>query len=626
MATREEIYEAIRNADKAGDSEAVQKLGAYLQTMPSEAIATTAPAAKGFDAGTAARSVARMTPSGILASALTSEGRQELGNSIAGGLRGAASIGATLLYPVDKALDLIKGDRDPNVTGLVTGKQPMSRNQERRQAVDEGLRMAGADTNSGEYKLGKLSTEVAGTMGAGGLAANALARTGLATMAPGFVNAVRTGGAAAGDTAGIANLLTRSAGGAVNGALSAGLVDPSQAKQGALIGGAMPIAAKALGSAGNALGKLVRGPEQAPELADAVKAARDAGYVIPPSQANPNMLNRGLEGMSGKITTAQNASAKNQLVTNAKAATALGLPEETKITPEVLDAVRAEAGKAYKAVSELGAFDATGANLPASVNVTRAPANTLMGRPETASVDAGEVVRAWRQANSDATAYFRQYARDANPETLTKAKNAASEAKSLDDFMLKSVQTAQKDAPQKLIADLSSGAIDQPTFMQKVLKLTQQGDLGAELKAARTLIAKTHSVEGAMNAATGAIDARKLAAQLQKGRPLSGELKDAAEFAGRFPKAAQTVEQMGSLPQTSPLDWSLAAALTAATSNPLALASAMARPAARGLSLSPLIQDGLIQQPAAQNALARLAGPDAAQLAYRAAPSALSAR
>lgn len=33
MATREEIFQAIRNADAAGDSEAVQKLGAYLKTM-----------------------------------------------------------------------------------------------------------------------------------------------------------------------------------------------------------------------------------------------------------------------------------------------------------------------------------------------------------------------------------------------------------------------------------------------------------------------------------------------------------------------------------------------------------------------------------------------------------------
>lgn len=46
MATRDDIYKAIRNADAAGDSESVQKLGAYLATMPEDAaVETVAPVA-----------------------------------------------------------------------------------------------------------------------------------------------------------------------------------------------------------------------------------------------------------------------------------------------------------------------------------------------------------------------------------------------------------------------------------------------------------------------------------------------------------------------------------------------------------------------------------------------------
>lgn len=41
MATREEIYAAIRNADKAGDADAVRKLGAYLQSMDAQPQAAT---------------------------------------------------------------------------------------------------------------------------------------------------------------------------------------------------------------------------------------------------------------------------------------------------------------------------------------------------------------------------------------------------------------------------------------------------------------------------------------------------------------------------------------------------------------------------------------------------------
>jgi hypothetical protein len=36
MPTREEVYTAIRNADAAGDSAGVRKLGDYLKTLPAE--------------------------------------------------------------------------------------------------------------------------------------------------------------------------------------------------------------------------------------------------------------------------------------------------------------------------------------------------------------------------------------------------------------------------------------------------------------------------------------------------------------------------------------------------------------------------------------------------------------
>jgi hypothetical protein len=534
---------------------------------------------------------------------MLSQAGQHIGNAAAGLVRGAGSIGATIVAPYDIAKDALAGK------GL-----SLESNRQRRADMDGGLQEMGAQPGSKVFKGFKLGGEVAGTLGAGGAIANVVGRAApvFAAANPNLLTAISSAGMEAGGATGLANPLIRAAGGAINGGVSAGMVNPEDAVMGAAVGGALPGAVQIVGKASNALGRVVRGPAQTADASAAIQAARDSGYVIPPTQANPTLLNRVLEGFSGKITTAQNASAKNQAVTNTKAATAIGLPAETKITPEVLDGVRAEAGKAYKAVSELGTFDATGVALPASVNVAKTPANTLMGKPESASVDAGEVVRAWRQANADATAYFRQYARDANPETLTKAKGAASEAKNLDGFMMKSVEGAQKGAPAKLIADLASGAIDQQSFLQKALALTKQGNLAEELKAARTLIAKTHSVEDALNTATGSIDAKKLAKQLQKGKPLSGDLKEAAEFAGRFPKASQTVEQMGSLPQTSPLDWSLAGGASMATGNPLLLAAALARPASRAVTLSPLVQNRLVQRP---NALSALAIPDSVRRA-----------
>jgi hypothetical protein len=510
---------------------------------------------------------------------------EKLGRSVlnagAGAIRGAGSIGATLFAPFDAAEGAMRRAMGVPVAGD-------SLNQQRRAGMTAGLGSMGADTDSIAFGAGKLGGEIAGTLGVGGALANAGARVLPAVAAP-LLDAVRTAGFLAGGVTGRAGLGIRTAGGAITGAASAGAVNPEDAASGALIGAAAPGVLQAAGRAGQAVGNVIRGGEQAPEVAAAIRQARSAGYVIPPTQANPSLANRTIEGFAGKLTTAQNASAKNQAVTNRLAAKAIGLPDDAPLTPEVLDGVRAEAGKAYAAISKLGKFDATGVQLPKEVAVENGISPLLAGK--TKSVDAGELVRAWKQSNADATAYYRAYGRDANPETLAKAKAAANAAKQIDDFMVKRV-----------------GAID--------------ASLTNSLKAARQRIAKTYSVESAMNPLTGTVDARKLAKQLEKGKMLSGDLLSAAQFAGRFPKAAQTVEGMGSLPQTSPLDWIPAGALSMATSNPLMMAGVAARPAARAYALSGLLQDGLVQgQPSAMTGL--LASPEFQMNVLRAAPNAL---
>lgn len=194
---------------------------------------------------------------------------------LAGGIRGAGSIGATILYPVDKVTDLIKGDRRPNVSGLVTGKQPLSRNEERRKQIDEGLTsltgdMLGVASNPENllYKAGKLGGEIAGTAGVGGAVANSAravlpASAAASPIVANSLRAIETAGINAGPIgSGVkgvaANLATRSLGGAVTGGLSAGAIDPSQAGQGAVIGAALPPALMAAGKVGSAIGGGVR--------------------------------------------------------------------------------------------------------------------------------------------------------------------------------------------------------------------------------------------------------------------------------------------------------------------------------------------------------------------------------
>ena len=185
--------------------------------------------------------------------------QQALGNIGAGAVRGAGSIGATLLWPWDKAQDIYHGARSPTLSGLVTGQQPVSRNEQRRADMDAALRSLGADPESMAFQGGKLGAEIAGTLPVGGILGRAAApmlgqRVGQALTTSGFATgaAPSTLAGRAGDMA-----LRMGAGGAVGGT-SAAMVNPDDALTGAVVGSTLPPAVRALGGAGNMLGGAAR--------------------------------------------------------------------------------------------------------------------------------------------------------------------------------------------------------------------------------------------------------------------------------------------------------------------------------------------------------------------------------
>lgn len=161
---------------------------------------------------------------------------QHGGNLLAGAVRGAGSIGATLLRPFDSA----------------------SENADRRRAMDDALQSMGAEPDSWMYGGGKLAGEFAGTAGVGGvLAKGASMIPGLASAAPGLINSIRTAGMTTGGAGStLANIGSRMAGGAVNGAAMSGMVGDNVGV-GALVGGAMPPVLSAAGKAGAALARSV---------------------------------------------------------------------------------------------------------------------------------------------------------------------------------------------------------------------------------------------------------------------------------------------------------------------------------------------------------------------------------
>jgi len=496
---------------------------------------------------------------------------QQVMNAGAGAVRGAGSIGATILAPYDMARDAMDGK------GL-----SLESNRKRRTDMDAALGSLGADTDSFAYGAGKLGGEIAGTAGIGGAVANGLrAIPMLAKNAAPLIEAIGTAGMRAGGATGWAGAGARATGGAITGGISAGLVNPEDAAVGAGVGAVMPGALQLAGKAGDAAGRILRGPEQSPEIAAAVKAARDAGYVIPPTQARPSFGNRVIEGLSGKITTAQNASARNQGVTNKLAAESLGLAGDTKLTPDLLADMRKSAGAAYDEIGNAGTV-APGPSYMKALDDIAAPFRTAQaGFPNAKASPVIELVESLKSPSFDASAAVAK---------------------------IKELRTAADDAFRTGNTDIARASKSAAKALEDALDdhLQRAGapDLLQGFREARQLIAKTYSVEKALNPTSGSVDARKLAAQLNKGKPLSSELKTAAGFANQFPKASQAIEGMGSLPQTSPLDWASGMALTAGTGSPMGMLGLLARPAARGAALSPMVQNRLIQRgPSAMSGL-----------------------
>ncbi len=211
--------------------------------------------------------------------------KQQLGNIVGGAVRGAGSIGATILYPIDKIGDMMdsaNGVSDTGLRGLVTGEKRLTRNEQRRQDMTEALRELGAEPDSLAFQAGKLGAEVAGTLGTGGAVANTLARVpGVAVAAPNVLAAIRTGGMTAGSAPGLTNTLARVAGGAISGGASAGIVNPDDALTGAAIGGALPIATRIAGAAGNAIGGAIRGGGVSADVAALARRAQELGIEVP---------------------------------------------------------------------------------------------------------------------------------------------------------------------------------------------------------------------------------------------------------------------------------------------------------------------------------------------------------
>jgi hypothetical protein len=450
--------------------------------------------------------------------------------------------GAQQLYA--GAADLV-APRQQNVSSLVTGQKVPSRVDEMRAQVAEDRRVDAPLMDTGAGIAGNLAGNVA-----------MLAPTALVPGASTVPGAAIIGGVA-------------------------GLMQPSTSTKETLVNTGLGAGGGAAGQyVANKVPALLQGRvanAQATQAGNAQKfqaaqAAAKEGYVIPPADLEPGAISEAVSGLSGKIKTAQVASQRNQPVTDTLARKAIGLKAGDQLDDTVLQNIRNQAAaQGYAPVKSSGMVQADQTYFKALQNIGQTQQGAAKSFPGIADNGVMELTAKLSQPIFDAS--------DAVDATRV-LRAAADKAYRAGD---KTLGKANKQAADAL-----------EDMLERHLTAAGNPDALKSFRDARTLIAKTYSVQKGLNAQTGNVSAQSLAKELAKGKPLSNELRTIAETGQAFPKATQSLKEAPK--QLSPLDFAVAATSGAATGNPLAAVMLGARPLARNALLSGPVQARAMQQ------------------------------
>lgn len=266
-------------------------------------------------------------------------------------------------------------------------------------------------------------------------------------------------------------------------------------------------------------GAMLRPPVTDTVRQTSLEAAGQAGYSVPRSNIKQTFLTNLGERFGGKQAIEATAQIRNQPVTNKLAAKALGLSDDTPITPELLTGIREEAGKAYEAVKKIGTIKADDKYISALENIKTSYSGASKDFPELASENVKKLTEALNKKTMSADGVVEQI------------KNLRGSAKANQSSAIASERLLGK--AQKKAAD----ALDD--LMERNIAPTLGRDVAASYRKARQLISKTYAVEKALNPATGNISGTVIGKQLSKGVPLTDELKQIGRFSQGFPRLSR---------------------------------------------------------------------------------------
>lgn len=291
---------------------------------------------------------------------------------------------------------------------------------------------------------------------------------------------------------------------------------------------------------------------------ETLRRARAEGYAVAPGDSAPEgirgFVNRTLESIAGKGATRQDAIVQNQSVTNRVMARELGLPENTPITPQVLEAYRARVSQPYSEVAQLP-------TMPPVVNA-------MGGYPP--QQPPAQALSDLRQARFDRNLAWQEFNR-------TGERNARADAVRLD------TEVARLD---RYLADTARAA--------------GRSDLIPALARARTNIAKSYDIERALNTSTGDVAAPIMGRAIDRGAPLTGGAETVARFADAYLPYAGEASRTA-MPGVSNLNALMSVALGVG-------GTAMAGPLGAGAAMIPFARGGLrsmLLSPGYQNTMGR---------------------
>jgi hypothetical protein len=331
-----------------------------------------------------------------------------------------------------------------------------------------------------------------------------------------------------------------------------GTINPAQVMNEAAVGGILTAPTATVSAL-----TTPRAPAVLDRKQQIAQAAIEQGATLPPSQVNPSILNSILEGMSGKQTVQQVASIKNQRVVNSQARKVLGLADDVEITPQVLQDYRNVKGQAYDALRANPAYYADKpflndintkfAEIQKRGLVKSGDELNLLNELKQLKFDGDGLVEKIKVLRSDSDINFRSD----KPDQIRLGQVQKFAAKQLED-----------------LAERNLTNFNQPDVM-------------SNFRQARQDIAKSYTIEKALNAATGDVSGAKLGQRAAAGKIVPSELQALADAAATYKQSFQNPASIGSVPYISPLDLATAAIASASTANPLVMGAALTRPAIR---------------------------------------------